>query len=1529
MDIPSVIEGLWASRISVPPDLIQSLRGTETHTRNDYLGRAVFEFFQNAVDRAEARIDIALTSSVTTEGLFCLIIANDGKAVSIDGLPQPSPIHFPTESGDTVEIASSYNPEQRSDFQALCNIHNSNKQAGQSIGNKGVGFKSAWEFAKQVTVASTLLDGRRYAFRFHQNLDAAQVRNQSTFWPGLDERLRAAAAAVLDRDSRKGLPSFYFPEYVANAQDCFAGREWAKTVVILEGINETGRARLVDRIGEFRKAPLFFINQLRGADGLKRALDIEVTTQVDDESHSQTTRVPDDWTVVDESLLADLWPEQLDALCKAAQALNFSIARPSLALAFPPEKLIDDVGALDEPICHRFFCYLPTYVDCGFGVQIHADFMLDMSRKNIEVNQNPYNKKLLHLAGRLLGRALRTLPELHQRVDVVGFLLPGNANNPAVDELKRGLACEFHLPVDSETADAATLQAFLSAIFPPTRSVWPELRYIHTLKFLRTWCARVAYERDGGYRKRTAPYINLIREQQAGILPERADGGVVQTALPLPLVDADGRLRDGRGIFWRRKVSEGLAEDVSGLSLAETGVDGLAVTEWDKLDDGDQALLGLLNFNLGEIAHRLRLRIEEHVKGQMVVSGESLPFHPAAVLRFVAGLLSRTEQAVVGRIALMGYLETPAGNADNLSRMLLPIVGGGWRIGREVMLPGAVPCLDRFVETTWCGASVLDMDRLKTSIGLTDDAQARQLALTLGAWPCLPLRQVGEAWALPFDLNVLKTSDQRLTFYSAFIHAWTYWLQAAPVVAEQVANALRVSSVPWLPLEAEYNLRENDCARPAEVLLVNERDRTRQVFLLKKVARDATEQAALQAIGVVAACDASIEKLVNLLAFMGKCSPNDESLRGRYRGLVFELGSRVEWASPSQKDLEWLKSLPLLVTHRTTRNWLAVDQAKETWFVPRTSQHLRSEFRDECTFLEFDPDTRASWVEQVLGARRFAPKLQMGSGDWMTPDRMPPPPCLITRELLQTGNLADLMLIAESATVGGGLRSREVVEEEWRRLMFRRGERVWLQAMLDGQQHFIGEEVSRRDVLLNDSGGQLEIWHDIPLNDLDINMHLFAEPLAIGVFGNRLLTDAFAAYLGAGERQEGWMADRYGVGEDERSATRNYLVRKFLAGETLDELITALYSLPEWRGRHIEMDALKAGWWDTTFYVANQLALDAAALHQRIPPHLVDHFPLLDPSIINERRWEQSFDSKQLYLALLTEFIDQGAGGEFETSGLVQLFMKSPSEISRFDFDPLAAQQLRVQPYDLESSDYQDWCQRKRRSLNWLSAERIVSGEITDLSVLAMPVSSSELRTTVIASVRQTGTRRVKQATQSQREEENRNNHQTGLTAEHRVVLASARNLLASSDKTAQWANVLLAWAEVCKALDGLPMLPDYCPGDPDPHELARILHSSVFAGDGLGFDVIEVGEQLGQVWLSEVKSATGGRLFLSENERLKALQYEACRPGLWRLKVWLGNGQWADNQLTTHVLDTFKDIDVRLNGCEKVRPDGWEFQLG
>jgi len=464
--------------------------------------------------------------------------------------------------------------------------------------------------------------------------------------------------------------------------------------------------------------------------------------------------------------------------------------------------------------------------------------------------------------------------------------------------------------------------------------------------------------------------------------------------------------------------------------------------------------------------------------------------------------------------------------------------------------------------------------------------------------------------------------------------------------------------------------------------------------------------------------------------------------------------------------------------------------------------------------------------------------------------------------------------------------------------------------------------------LLNASGGSPEIWHDVPLAELDASLHLFAEPLASGVFGNRLLTDAFAAYLGAGARRASWLADRYGITDDERQATQRYLASRFLAGVALQELLQTLSTLPEWPAPGMTPDALQERWWDTSFYRENKLALTANGLRQRIPPALVDRCPLLDPSAINERFWQQSIHQESLHLALLTDLLDQGRVAQVAALQALKTLCTVPAEIARFDFDPQAVQRQRIQSYASVDLTYSDWCNLQRRSLHWLSAEQILAGDLLDESILLASVGSANMPAKTFTAARQTSARQVKPTTQAERDRDNRANHQAGLAAEHQVVLASARHLLAAPDRGALWNEVLRIWAVVAQDIDGLPALPLECPGVQDSHTLAKLLHAAVNAGDGLGFDVIEVGEQPGQVWLSEVKSAVGGRLFLSENERLKALHYEATLPGRWRLKVWIGDGRWADPHITASVLAILRDIDLRLDGNAQARAQGWEFQL-
>ena len=65
-----------AKLVNERPDIAQSQAGTENESSKDYTGRVVFEFFQNAIDKAESNIWLELTENE-------FIVSNDGEAFSI------------------------------------------------------------------------------------------------------------------------------------------------------------------------------------------------------------------------------------------------------------------------------------------------------------------------------------------------------------------------------------------------------------------------------------------------------------------------------------------------------------------------------------------------------------------------------------------------------------------------------------------------------------------------------------------------------------------------------------------------------------------------------------------------------------------------------------------------------------------------------------------------------------------------------------------------------------------------------------------------------------------------------------------------------------------------------------------------------------------------------------------------------------------------------------------------------------------------------------------------------------------------------------------------------------------------------------------------------------------------------------------------------------------------------------------------------------------------------------------------------
>jgi len=130
--IKNLISKLIVENAGASSDARERELNAEEKVRLDYAGRVLFELFQNAVDRAESTIRIRGVPPV--DGLpGRVFFGNDGAPVSA----------FDRQPG-----------EKRSDLHALCSLGTSNKTAAESIGNKGIGFRSVFAATNKVRIWS-------------------------------------------------------------------------------------------------------------------------------------------------------------------------------------------------------------------------------------------------------------------------------------------------------------------------------------------------------------------------------------------------------------------------------------------------------------------------------------------------------------------------------------------------------------------------------------------------------------------------------------------------------------------------------------------------------------------------------------------------------------------------------------------------------------------------------------------------------------------------------------------------------------------------------------------------------------------------------------------------------------------------------------------------------------------------------------------------------------------------------------------------------------------------------------------------------------------------------------------------------------------------------------------------------------------------------------------------------------------------------------------------------------------------------
>jgi hypothetical protein len=366
------IQQAFIAEAAAAPTLFADLAKVELYISESYRARAFIELLQNADDAGARRFIIRLSGDK-------LFVANDGRPFTSD------------------------------DIRALCRSGASNKRrGGDTIGYRGIGFKSVAGIATGVEVVSG-----EFAFCFSKAL--------------------THQAVSLDQD----VPLIRIPHALDPADagfiaaDRLCSTEKANTVFVLSGLNNR---MVMDEAASFDESALLFLNHIH---------EIEIDLPDIQRSLKRTTTPIDNGCTVERiGQDADKHPWLVASAPSGCEKVAF---------AMDGERIIP--ASRDISLIHAF---MPTTEFTGGLFKINGDFTTDPSRKSIdldEVSAATFDRCVTLLAD-MLRRAIEhnvypgifspfasTTPmegrfrkqlrdSLSSKLELEGFRLNGNATKP-------------------------------------------------------------------------------------------------------------------------------------------------------------------------------------------------------------------------------------------------------------------------------------------------------------------------------------------------------------------------------------------------------------------------------------------------------------------------------------------------------------------------------------------------------------------------------------------------------------------------------------------------------------------------------------------------------------------------------------------------------------------------------------------------------------------------------------------------------------------------------------------------------------------------------------------------------------------------------------------------------------------------------------------------------------------------------------------------------------------------------------------
>ena len=377
--IKQVFENHYNFYTSIGVDVVKSASGHTDQVSSDYQGRVLYELLQNAFDRADNKIVVKVVDT-------SLFVANDGKRFTYNA-------EHDYENGGSVGEKF-----ERCDFQSLCSISTSNKTANESIGNKGVGFKSVYALGwyanvhtKGIINPTTDKQEANLSFCLYDIFDNVD-KVPKEYPESIKKHIQKTIGAIQREFPKRGVPGYYFPLQL-NIENDTVFNYFDKEIVTIIEVPFQSKEEVHKLLDEMKSIHFDFV-------GLKYATNFDIKFESEEDTFTKNINSEDNTL-----FSSDLDNDKIQELANVA-GINITEAKVAIKFKKEPNGL--------------FYNYLPTKKESPFKyVDFHADFHTTVDRKGINFDGDKvgaYNRALLDACVELYFTVLRSHVDNNQAI---------------------------------------------------------------------------------------------------------------------------------------------------------------------------------------------------------------------------------------------------------------------------------------------------------------------------------------------------------------------------------------------------------------------------------------------------------------------------------------------------------------------------------------------------------------------------------------------------------------------------------------------------------------------------------------------------------------------------------------------------------------------------------------------------------------------------------------------------------------------------------------------------------------------------------------------------------------------------------------------------------------------------------------------------------------------------------------------------------------------------------------------------------